>query len=82
MFQSLSGVLGVCNAVSRARDRSITRFQSLSGVLGVCNLAEAVGAKEKISIVSIPFRGFRCLQLQHSICVPRNICSFNPFQGF
>jgi len=62
MFQSLSGVLDVCNPLSTCRAvRTISLFQSLSGVLDVCNVIKFVSFRSAF-IVSIPFRGFRCLQ--------------------
>ncbi len=83
-FQSLSGVLGVCNAfVLMSSPPSKMRFQSLSGVLGVCN--EKFPNHEKIleRYVSIPFRGFRCLQhltWQGRISIGSGVSI--PFRGF
>jgi len=56
-------------------------FQSLSGVLDVCNGVQLLSALRTGS-VSIPFRGFRCLQpdMQYAAGLP--VISFNPFQGF
>ncbi len=67
MFQSLSGVLDVCN-VSLLMFFCIilTMFQSLSGVLDVCNHTLMLPLKIICCRVSIPFRGFRCLQLKYS----------------
>ncbi len=57
-FQSLSGVLGVCNG--RANPVHIIyelMFQSLSGVLGVCNDVEPEGWAVTLKSFN-PFQGF------------------------
>ena len=82
-FQSLSGVLDVCNYEDLKALGDIKKmFQSLSGVLDVCNFMR-VASQNRLSVhVSIPFRGFRCLQRSCQPATHEKISSFNPFQGF
>ncbi len=82
-FQSLSGVLGVCNKplayrLGRSLHVSIP-FRGFRCLQPTDGFAEQ-WARTK---VSIPFRGFRCLQLRFRR--PYQFVStggFNPFQGF
>ena len=61
MFQSPSGVLGVCRTCAETTATKSRMFQSPSGVLGVCR--EQAGQPCKLhDEVSVPFRGFRGLQ--------------------
>ncbi len=57
-FQSLSGVLGVCNMVFRIGEIDYgLLFQSLSGVLGVCNVYIGAGQRSADACFN-PFQGF------------------------
>ncbi len=80
-FQSLSGVLGVCNEWTQERQRTrCILFQSLSGVLGVCN-QEYTNHYRWYFEVSIPFRGFRCLQPIKDPPSDRVVISFQSLSG-
>jgi len=81
-FQSLSGVLDVCNAnLHNVTFEQSDLFQSLSGVLDVCNHYKTPPLLLRCG-VSIPFRGFRCLQLEKCYSSQERKKCFNPFQGF
>jgi len=55
-------------------------FQSLSGVLDVCNhILRVEGDGE--GVVSIPFRGFRCLQLMSHLSISQEIYTFQSLSG-
>jgi len=57
-------------------------FQSLSGVLDVCNIDNAL-ARRLTEDVSIPFRGFRCLQHLHNVVFEQSDLTVSiPFRGF
>ena len=64
MFQSPSGVLGVCRySIDAVLKAVVYRFQSPSGVLGVCRHEKLIELiREQDRLVSVPFRGFRGLQ--------------------
>ena len=63
MFQSPSGVLGVCRHEGKLVQTDASMFQSPSGVLGVCRHDFVTyPAVKGLRKVSVPFRGFRGLQ--------------------
>ena len=63
VFQSPSGVLGVCGHDDMWAYRVVTAvFQSPSGVLGVCGHGDLLQRRNPDGRVSVPFRGFRGLR--------------------
>ena len=83
MFQSPSGVLGVCRTSEEYVAWRHRKFQSPSGVLGVCRASVSVSMLMYGRSVSVPFRGFRGLQVIQHLRVPslRGRVSV-PFRGF
>ena len=83
MFQSPSGVLGVCRILYGWLDHgNLQGFQSPSGVLGVCR-GVVLSLGSQIAKVSVPFRGFRGLQVgANAPDWPRARNGSVPFRGF
>ena len=85
MFQSPSGVLGVCRELKANGHEQLipSAFQSPSGVLGVCRLETGRLLSPWRSFVSVPFRGFRGLQAEeHPTTLPSKCNRFSPLPGF
>ena len=84
VFQSPSGVLGVCRAAFEDIEtaKAELEFQSPSGVLGVCRMYIDAPSVEAM-MVSVPFRGFRGLQVAtySGTASPARVVSV-PFRGF
>ena len=82
LFQSPSGVLGVCRlAHDRLAHVLAHVFQSPSGVLGVCR-PSAVRLPLVTQRVSVPFRGFRGLQDRIGGTLGLQSTGFSPLPGF
>ena len=83
MFQSPSGVLGVCRGYFKAsQSEEAALFQSPSGVLGVCRRAMNVLYCRRRRVVSVPFRGFRGLQERRTDRKGTARVVSVPFRGF
>ena len=84
LFQSPSGVLGVCRSSSSAVTPMFSAsFQSPSGVLGVCRHCKTRRDGTRDPRVSVPFRGFRGLQVKSGYAgatTPQGVSV--PFRGF
>ena len=83
-FQSPSGVLGVCRKIKGRHGGFVSpAFQSPSGVLGVCRLLAVLYAVDAIIKVSVPFRGFRGLQVvAKNLFMDQAAYVSVPFRGF
>ena len=83
VFQSPSGVLGVCRGCDVVTTRMFARHVSVP-FRGFRGLQEEVFALWAVDtrVVSVPFRGFRGLQAEQSLRQSTVNTGFSPLPGF